>query len=293
LVMGFDEYSASKREPKLPVGEPKALNSLSFKVDNTNSLYMCTMFGKVLVVILLLISLGLVCIGVYLDSFYFEFKGAAEVLSNFGSQTHRTYSIVTLGLTLPYTSAVPNSAGIRLIQITFFLFTLLVPLVHFLVLLFLWLIPLKPRAQRTIFDFSEILNAWSSIEVFVISIIAAILEIQQFVAFIVGDKCSLINELISKYAHGEFTEDKCFDVVANLSSGCWILFVACVIYLITGNFVMRICHSTVEQRSAETVLSLNSEQEQDKCGQCKCGCLPRLGQFLRIIVPDEKSHPYL
>ena len=48
------------------------------------------------------------------------------------------------------------------------------------------------------FVLAEVLNAWSALEVFVISIIAALLEISQFASFIVGDDCDPINKVISK-----------------------------------------------------------------------------------------------
>ncbi len=48
--------------------------------------------------------------------------------------------------------------------------------------------------QRKLFTVAEMLNAWSTIDVFVISIIAALLEIKQFAAFIIGDSCNVVNE---------------------------------------------------------------------------------------------------
>ena len=42
---------------------------------------------------------------------------------------------------------------------------------------------------------TEVCNAWSALDVFCVSIAAALLEIQQFAAFIVGDACDGINEV--------------------------------------------------------------------------------------------------
>lgn len=42
------------------------------------------------------------------------------------------------------------------------------------------MVPLKLEIQRVLFTAAEILNAWSTIDVFVVSIVAALLEIRQF-----------------------------------------------------------------------------------------------------------------
>ena len=43
------------------------------------------------------------------------------------------------------------------------------------------------------------------------------MEIQQFAAFLVGDNCDTINEILEEYMDDELDgDDKCFDVVATL-----------------------------------------------------------------------------
>ena len=89
-------------------------------------------------------------------------------------------------------------------------------------------------------------------EVFVVAIIASILEIRQFAAFIVGDKCDPINALMKEYFNAELNGDtKCFDVIATLESGCWILFSACIIYFGVASFVMRMCHKAIKDHTEE------------------------------------------
>ena len=61
------------------------------------------------------------------------------------------------------------------------------------------------------------LNHRSAIDVFCVSIGAAILEIQQFAAFIVGDSCDGINKVLAKYLDQQLEgDDKCFDLTAEL-----------------------------------------------------------------------------
>ncbi len=72
----------------------------------------------------------------------------------------------------------PGSFGVFFLQISFFLFSIAIPLTFLIVLLILWIVPMKVHAQRSWFTFAEICNAWSAIEVFVLALIAAILEIR-------------------------------------------------------------------------------------------------------------------
>ena len=91
------------------------------------------------------------------------------------------------------------------------------PLALLTLLLFMWLVPLSLHRQRQLFTLAEILNAWTALDVFCVSILAALLELQQFAAFIVGDSCDQINEILSKYLYDELDGDAtCFDVIAKL-----------------------------------------------------------------------------
>jgi len=97
---------------------------------------------------------------------------------------------------------------------------------------------------------TEVLNAWSAIDVFVISILAALLEIQQFAQFIIGDRCNLINEILRQHFDGALNgDDKCFDVKTKLYTGCWLLFSGAIIYLLSAFIVMRACHKALDEKS--------------------------------------------
>jgi hypothetical protein len=80
-------------------------------------------------------------------------------------------------------------------------------------------------------------------EVFVLAVIAALTELEQFAQFLVGDRCDFINPILDKYfAPFLGGNTKCFDVTTTLTSGCWIMFVGCVLYIIVGQIVMVVCH---------------------------------------------------
>jgi len=144
----------------------------------------------------------------------------------------------------------PDGFGTRCIQATFFIFSLVVPLLHLVLLLVLWLAPLTARVQKKLYLLAEVLNAWSGLDVFVLSLLAALLEINRFAQFIVGDKCNIIKEILEKYFNNAF-EGLCFEVIPSLDTGCWLLFGAAILYFISGTLVMRACHAALEK--AETI----------------------------------------
>ena len=123
---------------------------------------------------------------------------------------------VSLAQTLPSSTQHPNAFGIRWIQTAYLLFALVVPLAQLLILLLLWLAPLTLRRQKQWFVAAEVLNAWSALDVFIVSIIAALLQIRQFAQFIVGGRCDAIDALLRKYLPNALDGDPvCFDVVCH------------------------------------------------------------------------------
>jgi len=258
IILALHNYALDKDSWKDSKDERKALWEHAFPADDKPKL---AIFKRYLVVIGLLATLGLIGYGAAIFSFAFDFKGAAGWLLILTGQNPKTsYSVVSLGLAIPGAAPPSSLFGVRCIQITFFIFTLAVPLSHLLTVLFLWVTPMKHRTQKRLFVVTEVLNAWSALDVFVVAIIAAVLEIRQFAAFIVGDKCNLINEILAKYFSDDLNGDtKCFDVIATLDTGCWVLFAACILYIIVGNLVMRKCHKTIKDFAKK----IQEEEETD------------------------------
>ena len=73
-----------------------------------------------------------------------------------GDRRTQTFSLISLGSTLPQSTRDPNSLGVRSIQSSYFIFALVVPLLHTLMLAILWLVPLSLRAQQAIFTAAEV-----------------------------------------------------------------------------------------------------------------------------------------
>jgi len=225
----------------------------------------CNIFGPFFIVLLLATSLVLTAIGSYFKAFDFVIGGLTGfILSYLNASPVSEYSLISLGIAVSEAYYEPNFVGIRIIQTSFFLFSLGIPVLHLLVMLLLWTCPLSPTAQKRIFKATEILNAWSALDVFVLSLLVSLVELNQLALFIVGDKCNPINEILVKYFSNVIPdgEDTCFQVHATLSDGCWLLFGATLCYIIASIAVMKTCHQTLlkQQEKFEHIVVKNYDQ---------------------------------
>lgn len=189
------------------------------------------------------VSLLLVLCGTFLQTFNFNFLGLAGYALGPEDQ-HRPFSVFSLGMQLPAASEDPNSFLIRALQGVFFLFAIIVVVAYHVILIVLWAAPMTTRMQKQFFLTAQVLNAWSGLDVFCVTILAGVLEIRQFADFIVGDKCDGIDALLAKspLAHqlpGGVTT--CFDVDSTLRAGFIVLAVAVVISTITGQVMLAKC----------------------------------------------------
>lgn len=200
--------------------------------------------------LLLIVATALVILGLSIASFEFEFRGAfGYLLTLINQPTTTSYSVFSLGSGIPNSSDQPHSAGILFLQISFFIFICAMPLLYLVLLVMLWLIPFTYQSQRRLLQVTEIAQAWASLEVFVVAVIAALVELQQFAQFILGGRCDAINPILNKYFSGMLDgDDKCFDVAAYLKTGCWVTFSACLLYLAVGMIVIKSCHKALHDR---------------------------------------------
>ena len=193
------------------------------------------MVPRYLVLGFLVVALALAIAGSVLMTFSFNFEGLAGwALPLLDVPAHREYSVLDLGVQLPQSAQNPNSFTVRFTQVVHLLTAFVAPILHIIAMILLWVVPLKRTVQYYWFRVCDVLYAWSCADVFIISIIAAVLQIQQFAGFMVGDKCDFIQPYIEEY-FGELLGDyptSCFEVIARLESGCYLLFVAVILHTI-------------------------------------------------------------
>ena len=141
-------------------------------------------------------------------------------------------------------------------------------------------------------------------EVFIVSVVAALLKFSQFAQFMVGDKCDFLKPVLTIFFNGEL----CFDVVATLKSGCIVLFAAAIFNNILCQMIVRTAERAIEdveglmrgkteaELEAETVKELSGT-----FGRCGLQCHEREMRLvvardkflskLRILILEPKENP--
>lgn len=276
-----DSISTDETDLKTGLQSHQALMAHEFAVPVP---YSWSKFGRFVVLLVILGTFGLILLGCTINVYSFEFEGLTSFLAP------RSFSLYTTATEI---SKYDKSFGIRCIQLTFILFGMIVPLMHMISLAVLWIAPLSLRTQHKLFVTTEILNAWSALEVFVVSVVCALLELPTFAQFIIGGKCDIPNDIIYDMDHATppvnigHGEDLCFDVKANLESGCWVLFGAMLIGILVIQLVTRSAAQAMDERlyratgrlskgsGLEHVQGWNPDEEDEEDTEEKDSCMVR------------------
>merc|ERR1712100_157707 len=118
-------------------------------------------------------------------------------------------------------------------------------------LLVLWNAPLTVKGQRMFLVLAQIMNAWSGLDVFVVAILACVLEISQFANFILSDTgADVINPylptLFSFFPNwNQMLQDgggaTIFTLTTQLEPGFWLLAVAAILSTGIGQVTLNKC----------------------------------------------------
>ena len=253
LVLWFHRYTTDYIE--VDEGGPKiSLSDITHRYGKL--LVRSTKRGRWVVTMILTLT-ALVCIlGSIIPSFRFDIEGLAGMALELTPNVNPTveYSLISLGLTLPYATLDPNDIMIRWCQATYFIFSLICPLCYLAGLWMLWCKPMTLASQRTWFVMTEVFSEWAAMEVFVISIIACSAQIGQLAYFMVGGACDEIDLIlqeamkVDKEIKNFVGEPTCFGVAAYLEPGAYLLLLGCIVFTVVGRYLQDFCHRGLEDR---------------------------------------------
>ena len=243
LMPEFTSNIQSKRE---------SIRSHVFQINRTGQRLMhMSRCGEQFWFIFNILAILLLVIGATQKCFIFEFKGAAGLV--LGDEREAHYSLVSLGTALPRSVRDPSDFGIICIQWTYFFFALVMPFASIVFANILFYTPMTLRNQNRVFTLAEICNAWSAIEVFLLSVLASMLELSQFASFMVGHHCDFLKGGFLKEIFKE--DDTCFSVQSRLGSGSGILCLGAIMQCIIMIVSLRLCHQTIEERIEQEGIS--------------------------------------
>ena len=192
----------------------------------------------------------------------FEFRGLAGAA--LGDARARRYSLFSL---IDGGSAWESQEPISTARMALCAFAVLAPLLHIMSVAILWLAPASPRERRALLAAAQTAAAWASLDVFLVSAVAAVEQISRFAGFIVGDACDAVDSTVAamesaaKRQSGDADpfglkgRDVCFDVRAKTKGGCWLLIVAALSMSAATRFVVKHAERAVERETLEAEAS--------------------------------------
>jgi len=222
------------------------------------STYALQILGPLLILLLLFASIVLIIYSAFQECIEFSVGGAVGTVMEFVNETNTfSYSLYSFGAEFPSGTSAPDSFGVRFIQTFYFLFALIVPVVHCILLFILWVLPFSLSRQRHFFFVIEICHAWSTMDVLTLALITAFWEVSAFVQYLLEGthRCDTINMILEKYFDADLHgDDKCIDMQLSFTDNVWSLFTACFLYIIAVHLAMRIMRKALHKSPLEIVV---------------------------------------
>jgi len=220
---------------------------LSQQADSDIVSLRVTKRGLLVICVALCLTFSLVIYGTWVNTFTFSIKGLTGLLLQSNATVDYSYDYV--GLVMPIDSGTPTDWRMLTMQACFFVFGVGMPaLLCFLVAL-AWFYPMSRLNQERLFVTAEVVNAWASLDVFCLAILAALFQIRQFATFIVGDKCDGIDAILQAYLDTALDgDDVCFDVETGLLPNSWALFTAALAVFFVSYPSLLLLSECVETR---------------------------------------------
>ena len=228
--------------------------------------YLGNTFYRICITFLLFSSLILIFLGSFTNLLKINYYGLLRYAFNlFNMEEQRTFNFFEIGKKITNYSENPKQAAAILIQAVYFLTIFIIPLSLIINLIILWLIPLPRKIQKVYYFIVEILNSFSCLDVFIISMIVSILQFPKYIEGVIGKKCEPFNPYIEKYLNKVLDgHNSCLELDSYIKEGCWILLIAAIIFLISSNLVMIVCRDALNERLPNHVkvyLKLGKEGE--------------------------------
>ena len=245
-------HRRSVRQEEIVSTVEESIFDHEFEVTENGLRRRLSRFFRFLLLLCSLAVVALLVLGSTKESFTFEFGGLAGMALE--ERRSAKYSLLTIGTSIP--QSVENNAdiGVRLLQVSYFFFALVTPVACVLLLIILQVKPLTLPVQHTVLVVAEICNAWGAVEVFVLSIVAALFQISTFSDFLIGHRCDVINEVL-KHIFGDEIPPRdavCYTVEAFVSRDCWILGMGVLLNSFLVSFVLRFARCAIEERQSRS-----------------------------------------
>mmetsp|Transcript_8136 Transcript_8136/g.16187 ORF Transcript_8136/g.16187 Transcript_8136/m.16187 type:complete len:1023 (-) Transcript_8136:131-3199(-) len=247
--------------------------------------FTCSNIGQFITWFVLLGTLSNTLAGQLIRTFEFRFSGIADLILA-PEKRNTTYSLVTNGLLLPEACSqggfLSGGNWAWFMTIMYFAFAMVIPLMMLVTLAILWGVPMTLQSTKRLFHFCQILQAWSALDVFIVSIVAAVLEIGSLSEAIIASSFSeqqaglckffkeipkwmldpILRSLGLPSIDAELEHCALFRVDAVLLEGTWLLISGIVAWALCTQLIMEFADASIVERT-RILEVLSGEDEVD------------------------------
>ena len=181
------------------------------------------------------------------DTFEFVFSGLAGDLIRIVDppQAVRRCSLLSIAKALGEDQEKGHAFGVFYLQSLYILFAFVFPLIVLFLAVLMLFLPFTLREAKILFYALEVVSAWAALDVFIVAIISAVVQINQFSHFLEGPYCDPIKEITGL--------KECFGVETQLLKGCWLILAAASCLWCFVQFVQRVSERAIADREEEII----------------------------------------
>ncbi|KAH8098027.1 paraquat-inducible protein A [Aureococcus anophagefferens] len=189
------------------------------------------------------------------DVIRFEVGGAAGFLIDETRTGEATRDYSAAGAIFALRGCTPEDGWrplVRFLTWVSAIFAFLIPLAHCVVLVLLYGVPLPPSAQSKLLAAADVLYGWSSLDVFVVSVVAAATQFGDVATSLAKDECKDVDGLLATFFDSTLGDDaSCFTLALEVLDGCFLLTLACLFHMVAGHLAGNVTAAAVAERLEE------------------------------------------
>ena len=190
-----------------------------------------TIPGQTAIGATILVALGFTVASMLLHTFKFTFSGLVGMMLPPQKRVVE-FSLMEAGAYIPSILddiSVGGRIGEYFVVIVYYAFAMVVPILRMISILVLWTVPLTAGQKQTMYTTTSVLGTWSALDVFIVSVIASVMEIGNLTSGIMGETCNSMRDQLGV---------ECLRLDAKLLTGSWVMILAVVFGLIVSRLVL-------------------------------------------------------
>lgn len=187
--------------------------------------------SQLVIAFLILIALAFTVSSTCVKTFKFTFYGLVGMMLP-PDQQETMFSLVEAGAYIPsILEGLPLSTriGEYFVVVVYYAFAFVTPIMKVVSCLVLWSVPLTTHQKQVAKTVTSLFGTWSALDVFFVSVIAAIIEIGSLTSSIMGEVCDSLKATLGI---------ECLRLEASFLPGAWLMGVAVIVSFIVSRLIL-------------------------------------------------------